>query len=215
MPSHHPTEDLLIAYATGSLAEPVSLVVASHMAFCPDCRADVARLEALGGALLEKEAESTPLDPAVLSDLLARLDEPAPAADVAESPDGDRSLPQPLRGYVAGRLADLPWKTLGGVAQVELLSERDDFRTRLLRIPAGMAMPQHGHEGSEHTLVLAGGFSDDGAHFLRGDVALADPTVDHRPVADAGEDCLCLAVTDAPLRLTGRFTRLLNPFLRV
>ena len=31
----------------------------------------------------------------------------------------------------------------------------------------------------------------------------------------AGEDCLCLAVTDAPLRLTGRFTRMLNPFLRV
>ena len=33
-------------------------------------------------------------------------------------------------------------------------------------------------------------------------------------IADEGQDCLCLAVTDAPLRLTGLFGRLLNPFIR-
>jgi putative transcriptional regulator len=65
------------------------------------------------------------------------------------------------------------------------------------------------------TLVLAGGFSDASGHYLKGDVAVADPSVDHRPVADAGADCLCLAVTDAPLRLTGRFGRYLNAFLRL
>jgi putative transcriptional regulator len=65
------------------------------------------------------------------------------------------------------------------------------------------------------TLVLAGGFSDESGHFVRGDVAEADPSVNHQPVADPGEDCLCLAVTDAPLRLTGPFGRLLNPFLRI
>ena len=50
---------------------------------------------------------------------------------------------------------------------------------------------------------------------MRGDVAEADPSVNHQPVADPGEDCICLAVTDAPLRLTGPFGRLLNPFLRI
>ena len=214
MPHHHPTEDLLIAYAAGSLAEPVSLVVATHLAFCADCRFDVSHLEAVGGLLLE-EVGPEPVAPATLEALLARLDEPAPAPAVAPSVAGDSSLPQPLRSYVAGQLDRLAWKNRGGVGQVELLTERADFRTRLLRIPAGMAMPQHSHEGSEYTLVLAGGFSDQSGHFLRGDVATADPTVDHRPIADAGEDCLCLAVTDAPLRLTGRFTRMLNPFLRV
>ena len=44
--------------------------------------------------------------------------------------------------------------------------------------------------------------------------AIADPHVDHQPQALGDEDCLCLAVTDAPLRLTGRFSRFLNPFLR-
>ena len=87
--------------------------------------------------------------------------------------------------------------------------------SRLMRIKSGTAMPTHTHEGCELTLVLAGGFSDENGHFLRGDVAEADPSVTHQPVADPGEDCLCLAVTDAPLRLTGAFGRLLNPFLHI
>jgi putative transcriptional regulator len=43
---------------------------------------------------------------------------------------------------------------------------------------------------------------------------IADESVDHCPIADEEGDCLCLAVTDAPLRLTGRFGRFLNPFIR-
>jgi putative transcriptional regulator len=99
--------------------------------------------------------------------------------------------------------------------KAELLREFSSFRTRLMRIKSGTAMPAHTHEGIELTLVLAGGFSDETGHFLRGDLAEADATIDHRPVADPGEDCLCLAVTDAPLRLTGPIGRLLNPFLRI
>ena len=70
-------------------------------------------------------------------------------------------------------------------------------------------------EGNELTLVLAGGFTDGADHFLRGDVATADSHVDHRPVADADEDCYCLAVHDAPLRLTGSFAGVLNRLIRV
>jgi putative transcriptional regulator len=50
---------------------------------------------------------------------------------------------------------------------------------------------------------------------LRGDVAVADSSVDHCPVADRGEDCYCFAVNDAPIRLTGRAMRFLNPFIRI
>jgi len=82
-------------------------------------------------------------------------------------------------------------------------------------VKAGAALPQHTHEGAEYTLLLTGGFSDETGHYRRGDVAIADPSIDHRPVADEGEDCICLAVTDAPLRLTGRFGRYLNFLARL
>jgi len=216
-PTHHPGDDLLIAYAAGSQEEPVALVVATHLALCPRCRGEVARLEELGGALLEEQPVEA-LGEDSVDRVLARLDEPAPEAPQrpAEAPcEAAPLVPRPLRDYLDGTLDQLDWTTFRGLQKVELLPGRPGFRTRLMRIKSGTAMPTHSHDGNELTLVLAGGFSDEHGHFVRGDVAEADPSVDHRPVADPGEDCLCLAVTDAPLRLTGTFGRLLNPFLRI
>ena len=67
----------------------------------------------------------------------------------------------------------------------------------------GRVMPSHTHDGSEVTLVLRGGFSDPTGHYRRGDIAIADRDLDHHPRADDDEDCICFAVIDAPLRLTG------------
>ena len=79
-----------------------------------------------------------------------------------------------------------------------------------MRLPAGLRLPVHTHLGSEMTLVLSGGFSARFGHYLRGDVAVRDETEKHRPVVDHGEDCWCLVVTDAPLRLTGPMGFLFN-----
>ena len=99
-------------------------------------------------------------------------------------------------------------------AEIELHIRAPGYRTTLIRVRAGRMVPQHTHEGNELTVVLRGAFHDETGHYVRGDLAIADASVDHRPIADEGEDCLCLAVTDAPLRLTGRFGRFLNPFIR-
>jgi putative transcriptional regulator len=89
--------------------------------------------------------------------------------------------------------------------------ERGDVS--LFWIGAGKKMPTPTHEGSEVTLVIQGGFTDVIGHYGVGDVAIADQDVDHRPVADDdGEDCLCFAVADAPLVLTGAFGRWVEPF---
>jgi putative transcriptional regulator len=207
----------LIAYAAGSQDEPVALVVATHLALCPRCREEIARLEDLGGVLLEEE-QAEALDEASVERVLARLDdaaEEAPTPPATEPAPVDPRVPRPLRDYLGNELEQLEWTSYRGLEKAELLSDIPGFRTRLMRIKSGTAMPAHTHEGTELTLVLAGGFTDEHGHFLRGDVAEADASTDHRPVADPGEDCLCLAVTDAPLRLTGPFGRLLNPFLRI
>ncbi len=217
MPEHHPGDDLLIAYAAGSQDEPVALVVATHLALCPRCRKEVERLEELGGVLLE-EHKTEALGEDSLARVLARLDDAALEAPDPQAPEPapvDPRMPRPLRNYLGAGLERLDWTSYRGLDKAELLTEVPGFRTRLMRIKSGTAMPAHTHEGTELTLVLAGGFSDEHGHFLRGDVAEADAATDHRPVADPGEDCLCLAVTDAPLRLTGPFGRLLNPFLRI
>lgn len=214
-PRHHPADALLVDYAAGAMKEPMALLVATHLALCPQCRNQVETLESVGGALLET-IEPADVDDATLDALMARLDDHGVEDDVPADrhDDGDPLLPQPLRGYVGTSLTQLRWQGIGSFQYVDMGLGNGDTRTRLMRIAPGTAMPQHTHEGNELTLVLSGGFSDGALSFRRGDVAITDDTVDHRPIADAGEPCICLAVTDAPLKLTGRFGRLINPLIR-
>jgi len=86
---------------------------------------------------------------------------------------------------------------------------------RLLYIPAGQSVPDHGHRGTELTLVLQGAFRDEADRFGPGDIEIADESLKHTPVAEAGADCICLAATDAPLRFTGLIPRLVQPFFRI
>jgi putative transcriptional regulator len=76
-------------------------------------------------------------------------------------------------------------------------------------------MPDHGHKGTEMTMVLKGAFHDEDDYFARGDVDMADEDLHHTPVADIHEDCICLAVSDAPLEFKGLIPKLLQPLLRI
>ncbi len=61
--------------------------------------------------------------------------------------------------------------------------------------------------------MLEGSFTDETGRYARGDVSVADPEVTHQPVAGRECDCICLAVTDAPLKMTGPLGRILNYFV--
>ncbi|TWA84476.1 ChrR-like anti-ECFsigma factor [Azospirillum brasilense] len=224
VPTHHPGDTLLIDYAGGALGEAASLIVATHLALCPCCRLNVAEMEAVGGALLES-IEPEEVDPACLETVLARLDDLPPLPRVPRpklvcQPAEVPLLPEPLRRYIGGDLSRLPWKRLmRGMDCYDIPlgsgsgydSERRG-KARLMRLASGVGPPHHTHRGIELTLVLDGGFTDDLGQFARGDLSVADDSVRHRPVADE-EGCLCLAVTDAPLRFTGALGLILNPFV--
>jgi len=214
LPHHHPSDDVLMAYAAGSLPTPFALVVATHMALCPACRAEVRRHEALGGVLLDDLAPADIAAP-TRAHVMARLDEsadepPQPARGTA----GDELLPRPLRDLAGGSLSGRFWRFAGGFSFLPLPSPKG-FKIRLLSIRPGFGPPRHTHDGQEMALVLAGGFKDGDRQFLRGDVAEADDSVNHRQIADPGEPCLCLAVTQGRLHLTGPLGRLIDPVLKI
>lgn len=217
---HNAPDEMLLAYATGWLNEPLSLIVESHAAYSEDSRARLGDFEAIGGLLLEEMAPA-PLTKVDLESLLERLDEQPAAGEAApaparEAPRDGFELPAALRRYVGDDIGALTWKPLmRGVTEAEIGSpDESGARIRLLRIEAGTTVPRHSHRGQEYALVLSGAYRDDGAVFGPGDLQLADPAVDHRPQALGEAPCLCLVVTDAPLRLTGPLGRLLDPFVK-
>ena len=218
MPAHHPSAELLLDYAAGSVAEPVALVVATHLSLCPDCRRRVRALEAIGGALLEDlSVDDTSVPARGVDAVLARLDEPepTPAAAIALDAETRRLVPAPLRFYLGASLKDLAWRRLTrGIEAHELTLARAGFATRLLRIRSSEALPRHSHGGTESVLVLDGGFSDEHGHYARGDLAVSDAQIVHRPVADPDGNCLCLVVIEGGIRFAGPLGRLLNLFVR-
>lgn len=215
---HHPSDATLIAYGAGSLGEGLSLVVATHLSYCADCRRRVQEIEALGGVLLEELPPAAVADDA-LERLMQRLDEPAPAEAPRPAPPpappGALVLPAPLADYL-GPVTEDRWRRLvPGIRQIEVLPQRRGEETvRLLRIAPGTALPAHGHGGAELTLVLRGSFSDETGRFEAGDLGELDEETEHQPIADAEVDCICLIATEAPLRFRGLLPRLMQPFLR-
>lgn len=212
MPIHHHLEDdTLFAYAAGHLPEAFNLIIAAHVSLCDTCRATVESFDALGGAVIEEVAMAQ-MSAGSLAQALAGLDM-TPAAPVPARKPG--VFPAPLQGYVGGDLADVVWRPVGLGVKQAILSTSDAATARLLKIPAGVEIPDHSHEGTEMTLVLQGAYSDEGGRFARGDIDVADGSVHHTPVAAMGEDCICLAVTEAPLKFKGLLPKVAQRFARI
>ena len=215
MIEHQTVDDLLLAHAAGALPEPLALIVATHLALNPAARARYRRYEAVGGVLLETiEPEALACDAWARAEACLDAEHPEPPRHHHAMPAGDLTLPRPLRDYLPAPLGGLRWRSYGAVAEIGLPLEAPGYSTTLVRVRAGRQVPQHTHEGRELTLVLDGAFHDETGRYGRGDLAIADGSLDHRPTADASRDCLCLTVTDAPRRLTGSIGRWLNPFIR-
>ncbi|MEO9685586.1 MAG: ChrR family anti-sigma-E factor [Tateyamaria sp.] len=212
---HHLTDDILMGYAAGNLPEAFNLMVATHLSLCDACRAQAESYDALGGALFsQSDLENVALTPGSFAATMAMI-----ADGPAELPPTRRAagsiFPSPLQDYVGGDLDCVKWRSIGmGVKQAILPTTRD-ASARLLFIPAGAAMPDHGHNGTEMTLVLQGAFQDEDEYFARGDVETADSDLHHTPVADIHADCICLAVTDAPLQFEGLIHKIAQRFARI
>lgn len=210
--NHHLTDALLMSYATGTLDEGFSVVVATHVSLCDECRARLESFEAVGGSLVEG-VDAVEMEEDSLEATMALIDA-APQFDVAPKKSA-KILPYPLCDYVGGDLDSVRWKSVGGGVRQSVLDIDGGAQVRLLSIPGGAAMPDHGHNGLELTLVLQGAFQDEDVRFGRGDLEVANEDLHHTPIAEVGQDCICLAATDAPLRFKGILPRIAQKFVGI
>jgi putative transcriptional regulator len=203
-------DQLLASYAAGSLSRSMHALVASHLSLSGANRSYVAALESVAADTMESEPVFAPVAERGkrLAAIFGDAGEPA-----ANAPTDDGLLPHPLAQYVGSPLDQLRWRTVLPGLREARVEDGEACEASLLWIRAGRAMPSHTHHGLEATLVLQGSFSDAYGHYGRGDIAVADDDVDHKPVAGSDEDCICFAVSEGPVRLTGPVARLFNRIL--
>lgn len=214
---HHPKSETLAMYAAGHLDEARSVVIATHLTLCDECRTGVRDFEALGGAVLES-AEPAAMADNALEAFWARADDNHVAVMPASTrPANDFSfdVAQPLQRYLKGGIDSVDWRAVApGLAQHVLQAE--GYRSgvlRLLKIMPGTRMPKHTHKDGEFTLILSGAYEDEIGAFKPGDFADLDDENTHSPMAVGDEPCICLIATNAPLQFKSLMGKVAQPFI--
>lgn len=204
--THHADDVTLMAFAAGTLCEALSAVTSCHVEWCSLCRTKVRQMRRIGAALLEV------LDPEPVSGrsaffFTARMNNELNVRDfpvrARRCRQADQELPRPLSHVLQASSINLQWKWLApGVKYVPLSLSNGSLGTlRLLHIASGRRMPEHGHCGTELTLVLRGSYSDETGCYGRGDLAEMDEQIDHQPVIASDQPCICLVGWEASARL--------------
>ncbi|MEO0884000.1 MAG: ChrR family anti-sigma-E factor [Pseudomonadota bacterium] len=201
--------ELYSAYASGSLDAAFSLLVETQAALKEDVATDVAVSELIAGDMLEMDTPAEMADDA-LAQVYAIIDttsEPiihkAAVRACAEQLDDISAFPEPVLGHAVDAVVESGWIQLTPGVRRLTLDLGTDSEVEIYRIEPNYTVPRHSHEGSELTLVMAGGFTDETGSYAPGDLSIQGPNDVHQPTADNDGVCYTLAVRDGGLRFTG------------
>lgn len=229
--NNHIDTELLLNYVEGSVEPALSLAIALHQKHCPTCRQKIKDLESHYGENLEL-SESTHNEGAgfdrLITDIakLTTADTNKAVPQVSTNHDrennGDISfvddyavaeINRPLLKQLLNfNQDDFEWQKLSSkISTVGLELYDASFKVNLLRFSAKTKIPKHTHLGKEFTFVIEGDFKDHKGTHTAGDFIACDGSDEHSPVAgDTG--CVCLAITEAPIKFTGILGPLLNRY---
>lgn len=215
MTRHHPDSLSLMEYSAGNLSEPHALCIRLHLDKCPHCRSRVDTLDSLGAVMMEQQPKVS-VSENMFDNIMAQIDvDGAVAGDAVAEPRPPRV--SPLQKLLGEDLNSLPWKRqLGDVSVLDITDRFPGQKEQVVlqKLAAGGKAPAHTHRGEETTIVLQGAFADQKGVFNQWDFVVLNDEDEHKPVAVGCEDCITLSVLSAPVKLTGTFTRMLNPFIR-
>jgi putative transcriptional regulator len=212
--THHLDDATLLAFAAGTVGEAHGILVASHLSMCPACRNSMRKAEGLGGGILESQTEQAVSD-VCRAATLASLDA-VMAPKVNSKPKSD--LPLALARVLGDvSLADIHWhKKAPGVSVFDVpLSKGSKTKLKMLKLGKGRTMPEHGHGGEELTLILKGSYHDKMGRFTPGDVADLDAEVEHQPIVDSDEDCICVIAFETRAIYKTILAKLAQPFVGI
>lgn len=215
----HPDTHMLVEYANGSLPWALCIGIKAHLQYCPDCKAQYEQLCALGGVALTDARHETVANDS-FARLMARIDasqEISVDSTAVETNHAQKHKLGDLPAIVAKLVPDdFKWqKTSKTLKTGRLRAGQSEYEVAFQKITKGGQVVEHDHRGLEVTVVLQGSFSDENGVYHVGDFIVKQPGEVHRPTATKNQDCLCLSICEAPVKVTGLLGKLVNPFLSI
>ncbi len=211
MVQRHPEASLLSEYAGGSVSPALCAAITAHLHFCTECRSHNKALCTVGASLLEN-ADAVEVSGSLLDSVMSAIDSGEAEPVIKETvKNTEQDFPDVVQRLLPE--SGPQWKSVSpSLKAASLPVGEEQFELALHRIKAGGMVPEHDHKGMEYTVVVRGSFSDEEGVYREGDFIVKAPGDIHRPLAAKNEECICLSVVEAPIRMTG-IKALLNPFL--
>lgn len=215
---HHPTDEMLEAFASGSIDPITAIMISAHLNSCRTCHTEV------------EEVESQFADDLLLQETLAIDNElkycfeqivVKPQLIAAHAKCRHAYVNTDVGLKVADEVFYLPknfnkliaqithWRSYGGKifrADIDLLQKP---LAQFVYLKQGALLPKHTHKGIELTLVLHGSFSDEFGHYQTGDFLVRNAADIHSPRTKE-QDCLCFTLLTDGMIFTEGFARVLN-----
>ena len=203
--THHLGTETLMSFAAGALPGALAAVAGAHLAMCGRCRDELVWFERIGGALLDD------LPPLALRQGTPQLPRTQPGAP-PETGGLSGNAANPILRLAGQDFAGVAWRRIGIGLWQHPLPLPGTGVLQLIKAGPGATVPEHGHGGAELTLILRGALSDATGSYGQGDVADLDQEVEHTPVADRSQGCVCAVANEVPTRFHGWMARLLQPW---
>lgn len=195
------SEQVLTDFALGKLSPAKHMVVRCQREMSLEVTSQLAFQEQIAAAFIE-DIPSEELSTDFLAKALAEL----PQADNRNYMIDPDDLPPSLRNILGHKIQEMEWKNLvPGLALHDILgtSKYDTERLYLMKAGAGKKMPVHSHTGEEWTLILSGSYRIEDEQYSPGDLHIVDQDKTHQPIVDGEDDCICLVMTQGPLKPKG------------
>jgi len=233
----HPSDNDLLEFSAGNLDWALSICVSAHLQFCPSCKNKVKKYNCIGGSLLS-QSTGVEVSKATFSSLMNRIHQAKEeSTDTSITSDGvgvkqedslthpsneelnvssdSRALPDVVQKLIPKGQA-LKWSFVSpSLRAAQLTTGQNKYEVCFHKIKRGGKVAEHDHRGLEVTLVLKGSFSDADGNYMPGDFIVKEPGDVHRPIAAQDQDCLCLSVVAAPVKVKGAIGKIVNPFLSI
>jgi len=215
---HHIPETMLLDYMSGQLNPEFSFIVSCHLEYCATCRSRVEPMLAIGGNALETiEPQKMEMS---AQDILLSLQQTSDDIKIPKTLSTRTSvIPSKSELFDEDVLRSLKYQFLcPGVRQhIFKLDDRKPSATspRILWNDPGIAVPSHGHHGTELTQVLVGGYYDGDRAFTKGNIQIVGHQSRHQPTAMDDGPCMVLAAAEAPLNFKNILPRLLQPLFKI
>ncbi len=226
MTNFHPSEDILVEFSSGNLDWAVSITVSAHLQLCPTCKQKVAQLNTLGSSMLSR-TPPVAVEEKSFATLMTRIKQTeadqkdadiapkTPPKEDLKTCDRTKRLPHIVQKLIP-KEKPLKWSFISpSLKAAQLETGQNKYEVSFHKIKRGGKVAEHDHKGLEVTLILEGSFSDAEGNYVVGDFLVKNPGDVHRPIAAQDQDCLCLSVVEAPVKITGLMGNLINPFLSV